>query len=152
MSNRFRLQRLLEFRARLEREQESATAHAHAMLVQAQEELITLQAAQQTARRQGATHSGVTVDLDNVLRTERYVEVLAHAITLQGERIHDFSAALQEEEALLRQRRQERRALEKLREQHDARVRTAEKHREIVTIDDLVMARQARRLLTGTRE
>lgn len=151
MAKPFRLRKVLAYRARLEQEQIGAVAQARAATSSARAALEALRTrrreshAEALAARQGA------LAVDAAAREAFYDDALSAAIDAQELSVQATERAQQAAETELLQRRQERRALETLRDRHEERERERDQRREAALNDEVAMARAARRQIAGLR-
>lgn len=142
---KFRLQRVLDLRKRVEEEAQQRLAAASHARVAAEQRLAQLQADEQRRRDElGALLAAGRVDADRVLAANLLVELCGSAILAQRDDVARRLAAENEERVRMTKAMVERKALDKLRERHEDRVRTEEKHREAVFLDEIANARTAR--------
>ena len=145
MAKPFRLTKVLEHRAQREREQmgvlaarDAATRAARSALTALQERKVDSEAAALESRR-GA------LAVDAAAMSAQYAEALAAAIGAQTQVLRATEEEQHLAEVELLRRRQDRRALETLRDRYAARVAESEQRREAMLNDEVAMARSARR-------
>ncbi len=145
MAKRFRLQRLLGYRERLEQEQQAALAHAARAQRDTQQALDALRARDQAEALWQRSLLGGALDPDTLERTHAYRTRLAEQERAQHAVLEERRRAVQAAERLLMERRRDRRSLEKLQERHQARQAALEQHAEAVALDEMTMNAAARR-------
>lgn len=145
MSKRFRLARVLEHRSQREREQMGVLAEHRTATQAARTALTALRERKQETEAAALAARHGTLSVDEAARTARYAEALASAIGTQLQVLRTTEEAQHVAELELLRRRQDRRALETLRDRHAERVAESEQRREAALNDEVAMARAARR-------
>lgn len=146
MAKAFRLQRVLEHREQIELVQQGVVTQARLATERAQEVLIAMHEsdASEAARREALTRGAV--DMGDAARSQAYREHLEVVIAAQGEEVGELQGAQRDEERALLTRRQERRALEKLRERHEARIAEEARRADTWLMDEIATGQSARRV------
>ncbi len=145
MTKAFRLQRVLQYREQIELVQQGVVTQARQAAERAERALTALhdrdasEAARRTALKRGE------VDLGDAVRSQAYREYLEVVIVAQHEEVNGLQGALRDEERALLTRRQERRALEKLRERHAARIAEEARRADTRLMDEIAAGQSARR-------
>lgn len=141
---RFRLQQVLELRRRREDEQQQRLAAAALARVQAEERLRAMIATQQRRREALACMlDGGRVDAARVQDMGLLVDAAAHAVTARREEVARAAAFEQEERDRLTVAMSQRKALDRLREHHEAGERRERDHQEALLLDEITTARAA---------
>ena len=142
---KFRLQRVLDLRKRVEEEAQQRLAVALHARVAAEHRLAELQADEQRRREElGTLLAAGRVDADRVLAANLLLEMCGSAIAGQHEEIARRLTVENEERVRMTKAMVERKALDKLRERHQERQYAEEKQREAVFMDEIANARTAR--------
>ena len=145
MAKAFRLQRVLEHREQIELVQQGVVTQARQATERAERALTALhdRDASEAARRTALTRG--EVDLGDAVRSQAYREHLEVVIATQDEEVIGLQGALREEERALLTRRQERRALEMLRERHEGRIAEEARRADTRLMDEIAAGQSARR-------
>ncbi|MEE9277428.1 MAG: flagellar FliJ family protein [Dehalococcoidia bacterium] len=144
MPKAFRLHRVLEHRQLRERQQQGVVALAREALAGAERPLADMLARQRRERSRPDARQLGAVDVDGATRAQRYREYLEGAIATQRERVAECESDLRAEEAVMVERRRNRRALEKLEARHEFRQREQARRQDAALTDEVVMGRAAR--------
>lgn len=145
MAKAFRLQQVLEHREQIELVQQGVVTQARLATERAQAALTALHDSDASeAARRGALTRGA-VDMGDAARSQAYRAHLEVAIEAQDEEVIELQGALHDEERALLTRRQERRALEKLRERHEARIAEEARRADTRLMDEIATGRTARK-------
>jgi len=146
----FRLQRVLELRKRREEELQQRLAAATAARSRS-ESMLTLLTADEQRRREelGSLLLGGRVEPGYVQELGLMLEARGASIARQREELEKALSFEDEERGRLIVATVERRALERLREQHDERERVRSVRKEAVLLDEIGTARAARQRLAA---
>ena len=147
MAFRFRLQKVLDHRARLEDEAKHDYLSAQANTKTALEELEQLYVAIDVARTRG--HALVTGGPDprmapTLQHTDLFINGQKIRIERQRSKIRELKAIEEEKQDLLAQAAREKKTLEKLREKHLQEYRAERARKEQEEADDLAVMRYGR--------
>ena len=145
MAKAFRLQRVLQYREQIELVQQGVVTQARQASERAEQELTALhdRDASEVARRTALTRG--EVNLGDSVRSQAYREHLEVVIAAQDEEVIGLQGALRDEERALLTRRQERQALEKLRERHEERIAEEARRADSRLMDEITAGQSARR-------
>ncbi len=145
MAKAFRLQRVLEHREQIELVQQGVVTQARLATERAQEALTALHDSDASEAARRAALARGAVDMGDTTRSQAYREYLEVAIEAQDEEVVELRGALHDEERALLTRRQERRALEKLRERHEAQIAEEARRADTWLMDEIATGRTARK-------
>lgn len=126
---RFSLETALTLRVRQEEQARLAAAEQERRFQEAQRQMAELDRDLQRHQQHRAELQRAEVDIQLLSDADRYAASLARVCSQQSERVHAAARALQAARETLHQRRQEREALEKLRERRLAE-HVREQHRQ----------------------
>lgn len=146
---RFRFQKLLEIKERLEGVRQRAMGEALTALAQEQEALEALRQTQHRYRRAAEEQPAQALDLGMLLLNLGYDQRLQREILGQGERRDQAAARVEEERQRLVAARRERRTYEILREKAAAQHRRLQQHHEQRQLDQVGEQGHLRRALRG---
>ena len=142
---KFRLQRVLDLRKRVEEEAQQRLAAASHARVAAERRLTDLRADEQRRREElGALLAAGRVDADRVRAANLLLELCGSAIVSQQSEVGRRLEVESEERVRMTKAMVERKALDKLRERHQEQLYAEEKHHEAVFMDEIANARAAR--------
>lgn len=146
---RFRFQRLLEIKERLEGVRQRAMGEALAALTQEEEALENLRHTQQRYRRAAQEQPAQGLDLGLLLLNLSYDQRLEREIQVQDHHLHLAAAKAEEERQRLVAARRERRTYEILKEKAAAHHRRLQQHHERRQLDEVGEQSYLRRALKG---
>ncbi|MBI2506096.1 MAG: flagellar export protein FliJ [Candidatus Latescibacteria bacterium] len=144
---RFRFQRLLEIKERLEGVRQRALGEALTTLAQEQEALEGLSQTQQRYRRAAQSQPARALDLGLLLLNVNYDQRLQREIQEQDSRLQQAAARVEEERQRLVAARRERRTYEILKEKAAAQHRRLQRHHEQRQLDEVGAQGYLRRAL-----
>lgn len=146
---RFRFQKLLEIKERIEGVRQRAMGEALRALTQEEETLENLRQTQQRYRRAAQEQPARALDLGLLLLNLSYDQRLQREILAQGERLHQAAARAEEERQRLVAARRERRTYELLKEKAVAQHRRLQQRHEQRQMDEVGEQGHLRRALRG---
>ena len=145
MAFRFRLQSVLEYKAKVEETRKLELAALLAERVAAERRLAEIDA--DIERTQAELSAGMRgqVDVDAITRGLTHLKWLREDRTRQIEVIAECTERIEAKRQEVVEAMQDRQALEKLRDRDAERYAEAERHAEQVTLDELATSRHGRR-------
>ena len=140
---RFRLQRVLDYRASLVEAQEAELAQCLAALQRSLQELAALNHEhQQALSTLGNTTSG-QLRVEQIAATWRYLDVLRHRQERTTNEVQARQATVAATRDKLVQLKQEEQIMVKLRDRQKARAEVAQRRQEVKEMDDLTATRHS---------
>lgn len=144
MAKPFRLHAVLAYRQRRALEQEALVGRLLRAESEARRILHDLRVHLAEEQQRAVAPPAAPIDLPETQRAQLYRELVEGLITDQAAAAASLSAQRQRAQEELVMRKQEQRALDKLRERYEAAAAADEQRREAVHLDNLTMSRTAR--------
>ena len=144
MAKPFRLRAVLAYRERRALEQEALVGRLLRAESEARRILHDLRVHLAEEQQRVVAAPAAQIDLPDTQRAQVYRELEEGLIAVQAAAVDALSVQRQRAQEELVVRKQERRALDKLRERYEAAVAADEQRREALHLDNLTMSRTAR--------
>jgi flagellar FliJ protein len=140
---RFRLQKILELRARLEKESASRLNTARVEADVAQRAMETLELARRESSEEVGRAGGATIQAGELQRLSLFVQQLDLHLAVASEAMDEADARVDDMQSEFKDALTRRRVLDNLREKHLGLWKTEESQRDRATMDAIALARHA---------